>query len=63
MNMITVVPVRTEDEYQAALSCLEMIFDAEEGTPEFDELDVLSVLIERFEQARPDQQLLVHAHA
>lgn len=50
MNMITVAPVRTEDEYQTALSRLEMIIDAEEGTPEADELDVLSVLIERFEQ-------------
>jgi HTH-type transcriptional regulator/antitoxin HigA len=43
-------PIRTEEEYGLALSRLEEIWDAESGTPESDELDVLSVLVEAYEE-------------
>jgi HTH-type transcriptional regulator / antitoxin HigA len=43
-------PIRTEKEYEIALARLEEIWDAEAGTPESDELDVLSVLVEAYEE-------------
>lgn len=43
-------PIRTEDDYDAALARIEEIWDAEAGTPESDELDVLSVLVEAYEE-------------
>ena len=42
-------PIRTEEDYQKALDRLEVIFDAEPDTPEGDELEVLSILIEKYE--------------
>jgi len=42
-------PIRTELEYRATLVRLGEIWDAEPGTPESDELDVLSVLVEAYE--------------
>jgi HTH-type transcriptional regulator/antitoxin HigA len=42
-------PIRTEQQHQAALRRLEEIWEAEPGTPESDELDVLSVLVEAYE--------------
>jgi HTH-type transcriptional regulator / antitoxin HigA len=43
-------PIRTEEEYEHALARLEEIWDAERETPESDELDVLSVLVEAYEE-------------
>lgn len=42
-------PIKTEKDYQAALERLEVIFDAKLGTPEGDELEILAILIERYE--------------
>jgi len=42
-------PIKTEKDYEKALERLEYIFDAETGTKEGDELEVLSILIENFE--------------
>jgi len=42
-------PIKTEKEYNQALERLEMIFDAKLGSPEGDELEVLGVLIDKFE--------------
>ncbi|HRO41466.1 MAG TPA: hypothetical protein PL009_01435 [Flavipsychrobacter sp.] len=36
---MTITPIKTKKDYQAALSRLENIFDAQSGTPEGDELD------------------------
>jgi HTH-type transcriptional regulator/antitoxin HigA len=47
---MTIKPVKTKKDYQAAMTRLETIFDAKPGTPEGDELEVLSILIERYEQ-------------
>lgn len=43
-------PIRTEQDYNAALERLETIFDAKPGTPESDELEVLGVLIDNYER-------------
>ncbi len=47
---MNIKPIKTEEDYQAALSRLEEIFDAPEGTPESDELDVLGLLVDEYEK-------------
>jgi HTH-type transcriptional regulator/antitoxin HigA len=42
-------PIKTETDYNQALERLEMIFDAKNGTPEGDELEVLGILIDQYE--------------
>ena len=42
-------PIRTEAEYRAALADIEQLFDAPDGTPEADKLEVLALLVERYE--------------
>jgi HTH-type transcriptional regulator/antitoxin HigA len=44
--------VKTETEYNQALERLEQIFDAEPGTAEGDELELLSLLIDNYERER-----------
>ncbi len=46
---MNIKPIRTEDDYQQALARLELIFDAEFGSPEGDELEILGMLIEKYE--------------
>ncbi len=47
--MIKIKPIKTEKDYQKALKRLEVIFDARPGSKEGDELDILGVLIENYE--------------
>ena len=47
--MVSVNPIRTEEDYDAALTRLSEIFQAEIGTPEGDERDILVDLIECYE--------------
>ena len=47
-----VKPIRTESDYEANLARLEDLIDAEPGTAEGDELEVLATLIERYESDR-----------
>lgn len=42
-------PIRTEEDYQAALREVESLMTAEFGTPESDRLDVLATLVEAYE--------------
>lgn len=42
-------PIKSEKDYQKALSRLEIIFDAEPDTKEGDEAEILSLLIENYE--------------
>jgi HTH-type transcriptional regulator / antitoxin HigA len=42
--------IKTEVEYKQALVRLEQIFDSGPGTPEGDELDLLSLLIDNYEK-------------
>ena len=41
--------IRTEKEYEDALARLELIFDAVPGTDAGDEVEVLGILIEKYE--------------
>jgi len=44
-----ILPIRNEKDYQKALDRLEDIFDSKKGTEEGDELEILSILIDRYE--------------
>jgi HTH-type transcriptional regulator/antitoxin HigA len=43
-------PLKTESDYRLALKRLEETFDAEIGTPESDEADILGLMIDEFEK-------------
>lgn len=47
---MTIKPIKTKKDYQLAINRLESIFDAKPGTPEGDELEVLGILIDKYEQ-------------
>ena len=42
-------PIKTEKDYNQALERLEIIFDAKKGSPEGDELEVLGILVDQYE--------------
>jgi HTH-type transcriptional regulator/antitoxin HigA len=42
-------PIKNENDYNQALERLEMIFDAKPGTMEGDELEILGILIDNYE--------------
>ena len=42
-------PIRTEQDYDAAMERIGALWGAPMGSPEGDELEVLSILVERFE--------------
>lgn len=44
-------PIKTTNDYEQAMLRLENLFDAKKGTPKGDELEVLSMLIEKYEDA------------
>ena len=46
---MTIKPIKTKKDYQQALTRLESIFDAKKGSAEGDELEVLGILIEKYE--------------
>jgi HTH-type transcriptional regulator / antitoxin HigA len=46
---MNVKPIKTKKDYQQALDRLELIFDAKRGTPEGDELEILGILIDQYE--------------
>jgi len=45
-------PIRTEADYEACLARVEELMNAEPDTPEGDELEVLSALVEQYEDAK-----------
>lgn len=51
---MTVKPIRNDDDLRQAFIRLETIFQAEEGTPQADERDVLVTLIEVYESKHYD---------
>lgn len=51
---MTVKPIRTDEDLRHAFIQLETIFQAEEGTPQADERDVLVTLIEVYESKHYD---------
>ncbi len=45
-------PIKTESDYQIALSEIEQLMDADLNTPEGDRLDILTTLVEAYEARR-----------
>ena len=43
-------PIKTESDYHAALKEIESLFDAAPHSPECDRLDILTTLVEAYEQ-------------
>ena len=47
---MNIKPIRTELDYRITLERLELIFDAEIGTPDSDEADILGLMIDEYEK-------------
>lgn len=47
---MNIKPIRTEEDYQNALKRIENLMNAEFNTPEGDELEILAILVERYEE-------------
>jgi len=45
-------PIKTEADYQSALKEIEVLFEAAPNTPEGDRLDVLTTLVQAYEEQR-----------
>jgi HTH-type transcriptional regulator/antitoxin HigA len=43
-------PIKTRADHQAALARIDQLMEAAEGTPEATELEVLAILVERYER-------------
>ncbi|QUN32648.1 transcriptional regulator (plasmid) [Cupriavidus sp. KK10] len=43
-------PIRTEQDYSTAMERIRQLWGAPVGSPEGDELEVLSILVERYEE-------------
>ena len=43
-------PIRTEADYETALKTIDQLWDAAQGSPEADQLDVLVTLVEAYEE-------------
>ena len=48
-SKMNIAPIKNENDYQNALERLELIFDSKKGTIQGDELEVLSILIDTYE--------------
>jgi HTH-type transcriptional regulator/antitoxin HigA len=47
---MTIKPLKTRNHYHSAMARMETLFDAKPGTSEGDELEILGILIEKYEQ-------------
>jgi len=43
-------PIKTPEEHRAALALIDQLMEAAEGSPEATELEVLAILVERYER-------------
>ena len=46
---MNIEPIKPEKDYELAITRLETLFDAKKGTPKGDELEILTLLIEKYE--------------
>jgi HTH-type transcriptional regulator / antitoxin HigA len=46
---LAIQPIRTDDDHKRALRRIEALWDAPEGSPDADEMEVLAVLVEDYE--------------
>ena len=49
---MNIKPIRTNKDYKQALARLEVIFDSKKGTEQGDELEILGMLIENYENKK-----------
>ena len=49
---MNIKPIRNKKDYEQALTRLEVIFDSKKGTDEGDELEILGILIENYENVK-----------
>jgi HTH-type transcriptional regulator/antitoxin HigA len=47
---MNIKPIKTEADHQAALAEIEGLFEAKPGTPEGDKLEILTTLVEAYEE-------------
>jgi HTH-type transcriptional regulator/antitoxin HigA len=47
-------PIKTDTDYETALEEIEILFNAEPGTPEGDRLEILTTLVEAYEDEHYD---------
>jgi HTH-type transcriptional regulator/antitoxin HigA len=47
---MNIKPIETEEDYEAACKRIDEIFQAEPGTPEEEELDILATLVDAYEE-------------
>lgn len=47
---MSITPIKTENDYRAALKRMELLFDAPVDTPKGDEADILGLLIDEYEK-------------
>jgi HTH-type transcriptional regulator/antitoxin HigA len=47
--MTSIKPIRSASDHAAALARIELLMDAQPGTPEAEELDLLADLVEHYE--------------
>jgi HTH-type transcriptional regulator/antitoxin HigA len=48
-SRFSVAPIKNDQDYEIALQRIEQLMAAEPNTPEFDELEVLSILVDTYE--------------
>ena len=49
---MNIKPIRNDDDLRDAFKQLELVYQAQEGTPEADEMEILVTLIEAYEHKR-----------
>ena len=47
---MNIKPIKTQQDYDEAMARLETLFDARKGSIEGDELEILTILIDKYEQ-------------
>jgi HTH-type transcriptional regulator / antitoxin HigA len=47
--MCCIQPIRNLQDHQAALQEIEHLFDCEQESPEFDRLEILTILVQAYE--------------
>ena len=49
---MNIKPIKSKKDYEQALARLEVIFDAKKGTPKGDELELLGMLVDNYENEK-----------
>jgi HTH-type transcriptional regulator / antitoxin HigA len=50
METTSIRPIKTEDQYKAAMAQMQLLWNCPENSPEADLLEVLSILVEQYEK-------------